>query len=261
MDAAATSSYIPLWSSARITAAFRGAQAFDGGYTISQPCPPGVATCIRIASRNPEWGPPAGIGNFLSVLGRVASVLDPKAALLSDKDEKEADAAAQVADMPPFESTGPNGTASPEMLRMGAEDGVDIAPGIFHKIPWSREEWSDMAMIPATLTQRLRMFELGKADAAAWARHAGVTGAPSTGAAATGQDKGVKGAGDGVQKTAALHAAVHKAAASPVSVDMQLHTAPGKVAEVVTRAQQTAQQVTSTAEAARPAAGRRLRAV
>jgi hypothetical protein len=50
------SSYIPVWSGRNApTTSFRGGPAYDGFFTNSQPCPPGVTACIKINSKNPPW--------------------------------------------------------------------------------------------------------------------------------------------------------------------------------------------------------------
>jgi predicted acylesterase/phospholipase RssA len=55
LAAACASSFIPAWSGTTPHTMFRGQPAFDGGFSNSQPCPPGVKYCIKIASRNPPW--------------------------------------------------------------------------------------------------------------------------------------------------------------------------------------------------------------
>jgi hypothetical protein len=47
--------------------------------------------------------------------------------------------------------------------------------GIYHKVPWSQQEWNEWALTPADDGTLHYMFELGKADAAAWAKQAGDT--------------------------------------------------------------------------------------
>lgn len=53
--AASASSFIPVWSAPKGSTTFRGQPAFDGFFSNAQPCPPGVAYCVRISSRNPPW--------------------------------------------------------------------------------------------------------------------------------------------------------------------------------------------------------------
>jgi hypothetical protein len=53
--AASASSYIPLWSGKTPTTTYRGMEAYDGFFSDSQPCPPGVKACIKINSKNPPW--------------------------------------------------------------------------------------------------------------------------------------------------------------------------------------------------------------
>lgn len=48
-------------------------------------------------------------------------------------------------------------------------------PGIFHKLPFTAQDWIDWAFHPADDGTVKFMVELGKADAAAWARHVGIT--------------------------------------------------------------------------------------
>jgi hypothetical protein len=44
-----------VWSGKLPTTTFRGMSAYDGFFSNSQPCPPGVAACIKINSKNPPW--------------------------------------------------------------------------------------------------------------------------------------------------------------------------------------------------------------
>lgn len=45
--------------------------------------------------------------------------------------------------------------------------------GIFHKIPFTQQEWYEFALTPPDDGTLKFIFELGQADAAAWAKHTG----------------------------------------------------------------------------------------
>jgi hypothetical protein len=59
VDAVAASCYIPLWSGnvgkREWTAKFKGESAYDGFFSNSQPCAPGVSYCIKVNSKSPPW--------------------------------------------------------------------------------------------------------------------------------------------------------------------------------------------------------------
>jgi hypothetical protein len=48
--------------------------------------------------------------------------------------------------------------------------------GIYHTVPFTQQEWNEWALTPADDGTLHYMFELGKADGAAWARHSGHAG-------------------------------------------------------------------------------------
>ena len=48
---------------------------------------------------------------------------------------------------------------------------VLLPTGIYHKVSFTQEEWNNWALSPADDGTLHHIYELGKADAAAWARH------------------------------------------------------------------------------------------
>jgi hypothetical protein len=48
-----------------------------------------------------------------------------------------------------------------------------LPAGIYHKVPFTQQEWNEWALTPADDGTLHYMHELGKADAAAWAKHSG----------------------------------------------------------------------------------------
>jgi hypothetical protein len=113
--AAACSSFIPLWSGGTMVTQFRGLPVYDGGFAAQQPCPPGVKMCVRISSSNPVWPKRSSVETFMARMvskGPVAIVRpDPT-----------------IRSYPPITPTGSNGP-DPELLKLAASKGVDIAPG------------------------------------------------------------------------------------------------------------------------------------
>ncbi|WIA18357.1 hypothetical protein OEZ85_009822 [Tetradesmus obliquus] len=164
ISAAAVSSFIPLWSGSRITTYFRGMEAFDGGYSLQQPCPPDVKYCIRISSKNPSWPQNRGIGSFFSLLGRLGSSSSSSSSSITEA----------ASSYPAIQSTGADGKPDPNLVQLAASSNVDIAPGVFSKMPFSQSQWSDWALSPADDSTLKHMYRLGKSDAEAWAKYVGV---------------------------------------------------------------------------------------
>lgn len=160
ISAATASSFIPLWSASSLTKGFRGFEVFDGGYTLQQPCPPDVTYCIRVSSKNPAWPQNRGIGSLLSLLGR-----------LGNTDDSRIETARTY---PPIEASGANGQPDPQLVQLAAASNVDIAPGVFSKMPFSQSEWSNWALSPADDGTLKHMYKLGKADAEIWAKYSGI---------------------------------------------------------------------------------------
>jgi hypothetical protein len=145
----------------------QGMEAFDGGYSLQQPCPPDVKFCIRISSKNPAWPQNRGIGSFLSLLGRLGN-----GGSSSSSGSSSTEAASSY---PAIQSTGPDGKPDPQLLQLAASSNVDIAPGVFSKMPFSQTQWSDWALSPADDGTLKHMYRLGKSDAEAWAKHVGIS--------------------------------------------------------------------------------------
>lgn len=116
VDAAASSSFIPLWSGGTMSKQFRGLPVYDGGFAAGQPCPPGVKTCIRISTSNPAWPRRSSVETFMA---RVA-MRGPMAVVTPNPAEKS---------YPPIMPTGSNGGPDPELVKLAASKGMDIAPG------------------------------------------------------------------------------------------------------------------------------------
>lgn len=55
INAASSSSFIPLWSGTTMVKHFRGLPVYDGGFANNQPCPPGVKTCVKVSISSPAW--------------------------------------------------------------------------------------------------------------------------------------------------------------------------------------------------------------
>eukprot|EP00775_Hariotina_reticulata_P008758 gene8758-8937_t len=75
---------------------------------------------------------------------------------------------------PPISSTGDNGTADPSLLSLANAKGVDIAPGVWNKMPFTPEQWTSWAYTPADDTTLMHMVALGRADAELWAKANGL---------------------------------------------------------------------------------------
>lgn len=96
---------------------FRGLPVYDGGFAAQQPCPPGVKLCVRISSSNPQWVKRSSVETFMARLlarGPVA-IMKPDPTIRS---------------YPPITPTGSDGP-DPELVKLAASKGVDIAPGVF----------------------------------------------------------------------------------------------------------------------------------
>lgn len=90
-----------------------------------------------------------------------------------------------------FTSTGP---AGPDLIRLAAESDMDIAPGVFHQVPFSQQQWNDWSLSPAADATLVTIYQLGKADAAAWAKYVGLSKGPEPAAgASSSKGSGVKG--------------------------------------------------------------------
>jgi len=48
---------------------------------------------------------------------------------------------------------------------------VLLAAGIFHQVAFSQDEWNGWALSPADDSTLKYIYELGKADGAAWVKH------------------------------------------------------------------------------------------
>jgi hypothetical protein len=139
-------------------------EAFDGGYSLQQPCPPGVQYCIRVSSKNPSWPQNRGMGSFLSLLGRLGGGGSSSSSTVTEA----------ASSFPAIQSTGPGGKPDPQLLQLAASNNVDIAPGVFSKMPFSQNQWSDWALSPADDGTLKHMYKLGKSDAEAWVKYMGI---------------------------------------------------------------------------------------
>lgn len=63
--------------------------------------------------------------------------------------------------------------ASVSVLLLGCLGSPNPPAGIFHKVPFTQQEWYEFALTPPDDGTLKFIFELGQADAAAWARHTG----------------------------------------------------------------------------------------
>lgn len=94
---------------------FRGLPVYDGGFAAQQPCPPGVKLCVRISSSNPVWPKRSSVETFMARL----AFRGPAAIVRPDPTIKS---------YPPITPTGSDGP-DPELVKLAASKGVDIAPG------------------------------------------------------------------------------------------------------------------------------------
>lgn len=204
-DAAAASSYIPLWSGEALqgaactgrasllllllqmpgdadaaaantgknyTTTFRGQPAFDGFFTNEQPCPPGVTYCVRINSRTPSWSR-ARMSQFFSLVGRAATRGTGKPA--------------RLAAVPPggFSAVLEAGSRlNVTAFEQAAADGVDISPGVFSNTGMSLDAWSELVVLPGDKALNEHLYGLGRADAKAWATATGLADAAAARSAA-----------------------------------------------------------------------------
>lgn len=164
IDAAAATSYIPLWSGRNTTTRFRGRESYDGFFSNPQPCPPNVGYCIRISSANPPWDK-TNWGPLLNVVARASSLYTgrkpPLAATPAGGFKSQTSAAY------------PNVTA----YLQAAAAGVDIAPGIFTNIGMSSNDWMNLVVLPGDEGINRQLYRLGRQDAKAWADATGLTAA------------------------------------------------------------------------------------
>jgi hypothetical protein len=171
-----TTTYIPLWNAPNVTTTYRGERAYDGSFTVSLPCPPGVTRCVRVSMAGPEFAKRlAGsllAGGSKALLGAAATTLagqhpanvtrtllgalpKPDQAVLAHQVAHLAAALTQMVNGPP----------------------IDIFPGKYAagKLPWSASEFLAMMLEPCTPDVCEQLIALGRADAAGWAAEHGIT--------------------------------------------------------------------------------------
>jgi hypothetical protein len=167
VEAAHASSFIPVWSGGPATT-YHGQRAFDGVFSNGQPCPPGVAYCLKISSRNPLWS--ARLKPLYAALSHATSAGHFKPAQLANA---PAGGFARVASV----GGGGDSSSSSKALAKAAELGVDIAPGLFHDTGLSTLEWDRLLVMPGDDATNQHLYELGSADARAWAHATGLAAA------------------------------------------------------------------------------------
>lgn len=115
LSAAAASSFIPFVSAPALATTFRGTRVNDGGFSLFNPCPPGVQRCIKVSSRSPVW----------PERERTIAVATTAVGVAKALHESSRRSARSFT----ITSTGPDGKADPALLQLAREAGVDIAPG------------------------------------------------------------------------------------------------------------------------------------
>eukprot|EP00775_Hariotina_reticulata_P008759 gene8759-8938_t len=171
VDAVAASSYIPLWSGnvgkREWTAQFKGESAYDGFFSNSQPCAPGVSYCIKVNSKSPPWTRQR-MNDMLQVIGRSAVLGGTKRKVKLMTAE---DAGLQKRPAASFLSVqSPNITA----FKQAAQHDIDISPGIFTSTGVALNSWSDMLVKPGDEELNQHLYQLGRTDARAWAKATGL---------------------------------------------------------------------------------------
>ncbi|GBF88177.1 hypothetical protein Rsub_00889 [Raphidocelis subcapitata] len=176
LSAARAACYVPGWSGPEAALPFRGRKALDGALTQQNPCPPGVAYCIKVAVLTP-WDVARSIEGMPASLPRTAGLLtdiaakaigpDPvgfAAALVSRVASPRSDGVAQAQfDLQRFLPSG-------KII-------ADIYPGKYSKSPLTPAQLILLAFVPADADTRRTLYEMGQADARAWAREQGWPGA------------------------------------------------------------------------------------
>lgn len=76
---------------------------------------------------------------------------------------------------------------------------LTVCAGIYHKVPFSQQEWNEWALTPPDDGTLDFIFELGKADAAAWAKHSGYVQATATSSKAKSGGRRLLAAGSAAQ--------------------------------------------------------------
>ena len=137
----AASSYIPMWSGARLFTGWRGRNVIDGGVTARQPCPAGpkVSYCVRISAASADGAAePAGNSAGAGAAGLSEVIRQIQRAL---NGERTAAAAVKKPPLPALSAVAPADAARMERLR---QRGVDIAPGLAAPNPFSAETWREV---------------------------------------------------------------------------------------------------------------------
>lgn len=207
VDAAAATSYIPMWSGKNLTTKFQGKDSYDGFFSNPQPCPPGVGYCIRINSANPPWSN-NDWAPLLSAMAKAASLYAGRKPRLASA---PLGGYGLPSRSPLIDATHPNITA----FKQAAAADVDIAPGIFSATGMRPEAWADLLMLPGDEVIRDHLYRLGRQDGQAWAETTGL-------------------------------AAAARARKSAQFSSSQFHTSPGKIRAVgaqITRAGPTAASI------------------
>lgn len=166
VDAAAATSYIPLWSGRDLTTKFKGVDAYDGFFSDPQPCPPDVGYCIRVNSANPPWNN-RNWDPLLKVMARAATLYTgrkPRLATMPSDGYRLPSRA---------DSSRPNVTAFEEATAAN----VDIAPGIFSNTGMDSQSWMDLIVLPGDDGINRHLYRLGLQDGRAWADATGLSAA------------------------------------------------------------------------------------
>lgn len=133
IETLAASTFIPIWSSNRLTTSWRGQETADGSLSAKQPCPPGVDYCLRIASRWPDLPRPTMPETFAAI-ARALSGRASSAAAMTKPELPELGAALKA------------DKARVEAVKAA---GVDIAPGLAIKRDgkWDAATWTEVRRV------------------------------------------------------------------------------------------------------------------
>jgi len=199
----AASAYIPIWSGSKLFTGWRGRNALDGSITQRQPCPPGVAYCVRISSTPPDMLAEIRAASRGNTLG--AAIRQIQRAVRGERT-----AAANVT-KPPLPAIA---DARPDAARLAVlrNASVDIVPGLsIQKLPFSAQLWDEMSTLPCDPATCDYLYKLGELDAWAWAEATGIKAAWGKRKAAAAR---MAGATAGAPKPMAAAVAAPVAAAS-----------------------------------------------
>eukprot|EP00878_Enallax_costatus_P030562 GHUV01033289.1.p1 GENE.GHUV01033289.1~~GHUV01033289.1.p1 ORF type:complete len:295 (-),score=45.25 GHUV01033289.1:53-937(-) len=214
VDAAAATSYIPMWSGRNLTTKFDGRESYDGFFSNPQPCPPDVGYCIRINSANPPWSN-QNWSPLLRVMANAASLYTGRKARLASTPQGGFSVASLNTEV---DARHPNITA----FEQAAAADLDIAPGIWSDTAMSQESWYDLVVLAGDAGIQRHLYRLGRQDARAWADATGLAAAarakkPTPIAVSPSRSNAARTRGRGAQTAGAAHTAAVAAGTATVT--------------------------------------------